>query len=173
MKKSEILLSLMEAVYEGSLPDDPPSLRECMSFYAELVQIERKCADKSISALFREAAIPEKKHAEKEPEPESGEISTVQEAQEEQEEPATEYADETASEPQGFHGKGSAEKRLIYDRLMDYRKTHGLGCFRKLADCTNGVMEAERIREMAYGAKATLTEWKVVGAAIDYLENAS
>lgn len=42
MRNSEILLALMECAFEGKLPDDAPSLRECMRLYNSLREEENR-----------------------------------------------------------------------------------------------------------------------------------
>lgn len=69
-----------------------------------------------------------------------------------------------------FRGKGAAEKKEIHERLQRFRKDRGLGCFGTLAKATNGVVEADQIREMLNGARAPLATWKIVNAAMDYIE---
>ena len=70
-----------------------------------------------------------------------------------------------------FLGKDAKEKRAIFERLTAYKKSHGLGCCRNIADAANGALSAEDVREMLDAGKRPTSAWKIVDAALDYLEN--
>ena len=64
-----------------------------------------------------------------------------------------------------------AEKKAIYARLAAYRSAHGLGSFETLAKAANGAISKEQIRIMYCNeAKAPIAAWRVLGAALDYVE---
>ena len=66
-------------------------------------------------------------------------------------------------------GRGSYEKKEIYQRLIDYRSKHGLGSLKDVADASNGITETD-LRLMMNGTKYPLIRWQMVGDALDKLE---
>lgn len=67
-------------------------------------------------------------------------------------------------------GPGAAEKRAIYQRLSDFRASHGLGCLSVVAMAANRVVTEDELRAMLDGEKYPLSRWKVVNAALDHIE---
>lgn len=75
----------------------------------------------------------------------------------------------TGSVVDTIKGRGSYEKKAIYQRLIDYRSKHGLGSLKTIADASNGLSETE-LRLMINGQKYPLIRWQMVGDALDKLE---
>ena len=72
-------------------------------------------------------------------------------------------------DPQGtvkFAGKGAAEKRRIYNRLLEWRCANGLGCLAQLA-APLGVTDDYLRRAMLGSVTLDLNEWLRVDAALD------
>ena len=68
-------------------------------------------------------------------------------------------------------GRWASEKRRVFQRLKDYRERCGLGSFAKLESAANGAITAELIRAIYIGdVKGTMTQWKLIDAAISYIE---
>lgn len=66
-------------------------------------------------------------------------------------------------------GPGAAEKRAIYQRLSDFRASHGLGCLSVVAVAANHIVTADELRAMLDGEKFPLPKWRVVNAALDHI----
>lgn len=65
-------------------------------------------------------------------------------------------------------GRRAKEKREILDRLVDYRKKHGLGCFNHLAHIAKGGVTAGDMRNMIEGdPPLPLSKWLAVQDALD------
>lgn len=70
----------------------------------------------------------------------------------------------------------AAVKRVILQRLSDYRKGNGLGCLEKVAEKTAHFkadrLSAEMLRMIITGdaPKMDMAEWKKIGKALDALE---
>lgn len=149
MKQSEICRQLIMLAYD---PEPNPdhitiSIGDAMDLYAGLVLSE------SIPVATLEATCEELL----DPPTDSPEISSGGGAM------------NSPSGAEAIIGRGAAEKREIYRKLLGYRSRHGLGCLKKISAGARGVSEDE-IRMMLDGAKFDLAKWKKVGAAIDKLE---
>lgn len=185
----EMIGKLIAAHFEyNEKTDDIPSLKEYMELYAKL-RIEESELKSENEAHEAEAKLCEtKKENERLNEKLAEAINRIRQLETQQKVRGGNSTEEESAAPPAemknaqdhpangfapaliFHGKGSSEKREIHERLLQFWKKNGLGSLRKLAEATNGVLDTERIRDMMNGAKAELATWKVVGAALDYLE---
>lgn len=62
------------------------------------------------------------------------------------------------------------QKRAILERLLQYRKTHGLGSYRKLVEVANGAITDDEIRRMAEAENLPLAKWNILSAALEHIE---
>lgn len=74
-----------------------------------------------------------------------------------------------AEGPANFAGKGSGEKRRIYERLT-LALTGGAGTARRLSALTDGRISEEDIHDMAGCRKRTLEQWRILEAALDRMD---
>lgn len=112
--------------------------------------------------------------------PLGGVTCSVQEETEGEEpkgEEGTEQPDESgADRPDAEHaaahvGPGARVKNRILARLTDYRKTHGLGCLRQVAELAGKPLTEEILRMTLLGeVKQPLEVWKQIDRALDALE---
>lgn len=63
----------------------------------------------------------------------------------------------------------SEDKHRIYDALKAYRKKHGVGCFKHIADATGGTVAINTIANMYTGVRIKNETWLQVGAALEKL----
>lgn len=61
-------------------------------------------------------------------------------------------------------------KHLIYARIKDYRKKHGLGSFKNISDATGGKIATHTIANMYTGVKVKDETWLLVAEALEKLE---
>ena len=54
--------------------------------------------------------------------------------------------------------------------MTAYCSAHGLGSARKIAEATNGVLTHEDVRRMKDAEKYGLSQWRILDAALDWLE---
>ena len=59
---------------------------------------------------------------------------------------------------------------MIHARLCKYCEDTGLGAAVRIAEATNGVLTDDDVREMRQGGRRTLEQWRVLDAALDWLE---
>lgn len=188
MSIKNTVMRLVAAYYEGrdDAIENAPSLTECIEMMIELDRMEelaeqerenREAQRKWIAEVCRQPQQATPVITEK-PAPESPatqaklpETATagadVPEARLEATEPGS-FDGFTAMTV--FAGKGASEKREIFERLKAYRAERGLGCLKKLAAASNGILDEDQIRNMLDGQKETLQNWKILGAALDYEE---
>lgn len=112
--------------------------------------------------------------------PLGGVTCAVQEETEKEEpkgEAGTEQPDESgADQPDAEHaatnvGPGARVKKRILARLTSYRKTHGLGCLRQVAELAGKPLTEEILRMTLLGeVKQPLEVWKQIDRALDALE---
>lgn len=112
--------------------------------------------------------------------PLGGVTCTVQEETEKEEpegEEGTEQPDESgADQPDAEHaaahvGPGARVKKRILARLTSYRKTHGLGCLRQVAELAGKPLTEEILRMTLLGeVEQPLEVWKQIDRALDALE---
>ena len=112
--------------------------------------------------------------------PLGGVTCTVQEETEKAEpegEEGTEQPDESgADQPDAEHaaahvGPGARVKNRILARLTSYRKIHGLGCLRQVAELAGKPLTEEILRMTLLGeVKQPLEVWKQIDRALDALE---
>lgn len=112
--------------------------------------------------------------------PLGGVTCTVQEETEKEEpegEEGTERPDKSgADQPDAEHaatyvGPGARVKKRILARLTSYRKTHGLGCLRQVAELAGKPLTEEILRMTLLGeVKQPLEVWKQIDRALDALE---
>lgn len=112
--------------------------------------------------------------------PLGGVTCSVQEEAEKEEpegEEGTEQPDESgADQPDAEHaatnvGPGARVKNRILARLTSYRKTHGLGCLRQVAELAGKPLTEEILRMTLLGeVKQPLEVWKQIDRALDALE---
>lgn len=107
--------------------------------------------------------------------PLGGVTCSVQEEPEGEE--GTEQPDESGAEqPDAEHtdtnvGPGARVKKRILARLTSYRKTHGLGCLRQVAELAGKPLTEEILRMTLLGeVKQPLEVWKQIDRALDALE---
>ena len=63
------------------------------------------------------------------------------------------------------------QKRAILERLLQYRKAHGLGSYRKLVEVANGAITDDEIRRMAAAENLPLAKWNILAAALDHIKH--
>lgn len=112
--------------------------------------------------------------------PLGGVTCTVREETEKEEpegEEGTEQPDESGEDrPDAEHaathvGPGARVKKRILARLTSYRKTHGLGCLRQVAELAGKPLTEEILRMTLLGeVKQPLEVWKQIDRALDALE---
>ena len=176
MSVKDTAMRLVEAYYDGrdEKIENAPGLRECIEMLIELERIEQQACGmmERISMLEREKKLREAEQAAivtKLPETATA-GADVPEARLEAPEPEKPEEKEAESAEATFQGKGASEKREIFERLKAYRAERGLGCLKKLAAASNGILDEDQIRNMLDGQKETLQNWKILGAALDYEE---
>jgi hypothetical protein len=64
----------------------------------------------------------------------------------------------------------SEKKHLIYAELKDYRKKHGLGCFKTISEATDGKVAIGTIAHMYTGTKVNIDTWILVGETLKKLK---
>ena len=65
-------------------------------------------------------------------------------------------------------GRGAEGKRAIQEKLRAYRRDHGLGCFRAVAQAGLPEVTETMLRNMAAGTAAyPLSDWRAAGRALD------
>lgn len=80
---------------------------------------------------------------------------------------------ETSNVPGNEHvfvGKGAAEKRDVYNRLIAYKESHGPGCMVTLSKATGGKITDDRLRVMAGSGCVPLNYWLLLGKTLDKIE---
>ena len=176
MSIKNTVMRLVVAYYDGqeNAIENAPSLQECIEMMIELERLEQmEACRKRIEEFCTKAQQATPVITEK---PATESPATRAKLQE----TATEGADvpehdkpvekEAESAEATFQGKGASEKREIFERLKAYRARNGLGCLKKLAAASNGILDEDQIRTMLDGQKETLQNWKILGAALDYEE---
>lgn len=69
-------------------------------------------------------------------------------------------------------GRGAEEKRAIQEKLRAYRRAHGLGCFRAVAQAGLPEVTETMLRNMAAGTVAyPLSDWRAAGRALEQVSN--
>lgn len=192
MSIKNTVMRLVAAYYEGGddAMENAPSLTECIEMMIELDRMEelaeqerenREAQRKWIAEVCRQPQQATPVIAEKTPPaapsatqaklPETVTAGAdVPKARLEAPEPEKTAEKEAESADATFQGKGASEKREIFERLKAYRAERGLGCLKKLAAASNGILDEDQIRNMLDGQKETLQNWKILGAALDYEE---
>lgn len=139
MKKSEICRQMIMMAFDPARAEFSITLADAMDLYRDLIMGETNTA--SIDEALSDA------------------VSS----------PLDNMEAYTGSVVDTIKGRGSYEKKAIYQRLIDYRSKHGLGSLKTVADASNGVSETE-LRLMINGQKYPLIRWQMVGDALDKLE---
>lgn len=84
--------------------------------------------------------------------------------------PAPAAGPETAPKPGQekvrFKGAGAAEKQRIYQRLLQWRRLHGLGSLQALVDAGGGRLTEETLRTGLRAGKLELDVWRQIDRAI-------
>jgi hypothetical protein len=65
----------------------------------------------------------------------------------------------------------SEQKKRIYAQLKAYRKAHGLGCFKNIAEATGGKIAIGTLANMYTGTKVNDETWLQVGEALERLSD--
>ena len=151
MKQSEICRQLIMMAFDPEQADHPITLGDAMDLYRDLIMRETP-ADGIDEALAAAVTSPLD-----EIEPYRSIFGLTSQL------PATDNVIDT------IKGRGSYEKKEIYQRLIDYRSKHGLGSLKDVADASNGITETD-LRLMMNGTKYPLIKWQMVGDALDKLE---
>lgn len=104
--------------------------------------------------------------------PLGGVTCSLQEETEEEEPKGEEGTDQPDAEHVATHvGPGARVKKRILARLTSYRKTHGLGCLRQVAELAGKPLTEEILRMTLLGeVKQPLEVWKQIDRALDALE---
>lgn len=80
------------------------------------------------------------------------------------------YTSEDADEPPPVEiaaGRNREEKQAILERLREYRRTHGLGCWNGVAKKAGGNITPELIRDMLLGKESPpIANWRMIDRAI-------
>ena len=94
------------------------------------------------------------------------------EGEEGTEQPDESGADQSDAEHAATNvGPGARVKNRILARLTSYRKTHGLGCLRQVAELAGKPLTEEILRMTLLGeVKQSLEVWKQIDRALDALE---
>lgn len=70
-----------------------------------------------------------------------------------------------------FTGAAGNEKSEIFQRLIIFNKTHGLGSLHRVAEKAGGGITADKLRSMIYdGTTLSITEFRRIGKALEGLE---
>lgn len=70
-----------------------------------------------------------------------------------------------------FLGKAWMEKQTILRRMLDYRKSHGLGCWAEVCKLAGKGTTPELLRAMCLGeVSPAIDVWRAIGEAMDKLE---
>ena len=163
MKDSEILSDLISLAFDSNPKDTNISLRDCIDLLTRTIIAEKKNGYAEIVA--RQHTL----FADQTPAPKAVMTSRPDTcAQSGNDEPGcTKEADTIPTfKPAGI---GAAEKREVFERLVAYRRQHGLGSLAAIAKAANGVVTEDEIRAMLAGDKYPLAKWKVVGSALDFV----
>ena len=84
------------------------------------------------------------------------------------------YTSEDADEPPPVEitaGRNREEKQAILERLREYRRTHGLGCWTEVARKAGGTITPELIRDMLLGLESPpIADWRKIAKTLDALE---
>ena len=68
-------------------------------------------------------------------------------------------------------GRNREEKQAILERLREYRRTHGLGCWNGVAKKAGGNITPELIRDMLLGLESLpIADWRKIAKTLDALE---
>ena len=68
-------------------------------------------------------------------------------------------------------GRNREEKQAILERLREYRRTHGLGCWTEVARKAGGTITPELIRDMLLGLESPpIADWRKIAKTLDALE---
>lgn len=71
------------------------------------------------------------------------------------------------SESAQFHGRGCHEKAKIYESLLAYRRSNGLGCLTELASRAD--VKVDVLRDMIDAKPVPMAIWEKVGKVLDNL----
>lgn len=97
--------------------------------------------------------------------PEGMELEVLTLPEPEEEKAGADAPEEPSAAPTG---RGAEEKRAIQEKLRAYRRAHGLGCFRTVAQAGLPEVTETMLRNMATGTVAyPLGDWRAVGRALD------
>ncbi len=67
-------------------------------------------------------------------------------------------------------GRNREEKQAILERLREYRKSHGLGCWNGVAKKAGGNITPELIRDMILGKESPpIADWRKIDRAVQFL----
>lgn len=84
------------------------------------------------------------------------------------------YTDENADEPPPVEiaaGRNKEEKLAILERLREYRRAHGLGCWNGVARKAGGNITPELIRDMLLGKESPpIADWRKIDRAVQSLD---
>ena len=87
------------------------------------------------------------------------------------------YTSEDADEPppEGIAaGRNQEEKLAILERLREYRRVHGLGCWNGVAKKAGGNITPELIRDMLLGKESPpIADWRKIDRAVQSLDKKS
>jgi len=150
--KTEILRQLIELAYDDNPADIDITIRDCLDLYGELVRAESLPIPGVVCELHADAEGANTHTSAATPEPAS--VPPVK--------------DPPDIGP-GAGGRGGKEKQEIFRLLKAYRDAHGVDAFQEISRAANGAVTAEQVLSMIQGAKTPLAVWRIVGAAIDYL----
>lgn len=71
-------------------------------------------------------------------------------------------------------GRNREEKQAILERLREYRKSHGLGCWNGVAKKAGGNITPELIRDMILGKESPpIADWRKIDRAVQSLDKKS
>lgn len=67
-------------------------------------------------------------------------------------------------------GRNKEEKLAILERLREYRRTHGLGCWNEVAEKAGGDVTPDLIRAIHLGEESTpIADWRRIDRAVQLL----
>lgn len=130
MKDSDILRQLISLAFDTD--PDPTQLRlsDCLDLLTRIVTSEQKQGRLTRAVTHQHALF-----AGADPEPPDTEPST----------PPPQEPPAVVEEPGWVKtgGRGSLEKKAVFDRLAAYRQSNGLGCFAKIVSAANGAVSEQ------------------------------
>lgn len=69
-------------------------------------------------------------------------------------------------------GRNANEKQEIQEKLLSYRQTHGLGCWKAVAGASRGQLTEDDLRHMTAGTGLfPISQWRAAAKALEAVDN--